>query len=73
MFISPSEIQEVVERKLSQMILDKKIHGILDQGTNCLEVFEPGDIDKTYEAALSTITQTSSVVDSLFKRAQKIF
>ena len=36
-----------VEGKLSQMILDKKLSGILDQGIGCLELFEPQSVDKT--------------------------
>ncbi len=63
----------MVERKLSQMILDKKLTGILDQGTGCLSVFEPVQADKTYEGALTTIQQTGHVVEALYKRAQKIF
>jgi len=44
--------QVTVERKLSQMILDKQLHGILDQGTGCLELFDEAQADKTYEVAL---------------------
>lgn len=64
--------QPLVERKLSQMILDQQLTGILDQGRGCLSLFEPPAADKTYEAALSTLQQSGSVVDALYKRAQKI-
>uniref|UniRef100_A0A2K5QJV6 PCI domain-containing protein n=1 Tax=Cebus imitator TaxID=2715852 RepID=A0A2K5QJV6_CEBIM len=49
-----------VERKLSQTILDKKFHWILDQG------------NKTYEAALETIQNMNKVVDSLYNKAKKL-
>ncbi|KAJ9648956.1 26S proteasome regulatory subunit rpn6 [Coniosporium tulheliwenetii] len=55
-----------VERKLSQMILDKVIIGVLDQGAGCLIVFEEGERDKGYDAALDTIEKLGSVVDVLF-------
>lgn len=61
-----------VEKKLSQMILDKKITGILDQGEGVLIVFEETVIDKTYEATLETITSMGKVVDTLYQKAKKL-
>lgn len=61
-----------VETKLSQMILDKKLEGILDQGAGCLIVYDPVSEDKTYTDTLTTITHMEKVVDSLYKRAQKL-
>jgi 26S proteasome regulatory subunit N6 len=55
-----------VERKLSQMILDRVIVGVLDQGKGVLEVFEETEKDKGYEAALDTIEKLGSVVDVLY-------
>jgi 26S proteasome regulatory subunit N6 len=55
-----------VERKLSQMILDKVIVGVLDQGTGCLIVYDEVERDAGYDAALETIEKLSNVVDVLF-------
>ena len=55
-----------VERKLSQMILDRIIVGILDQGRGVLEVFEETERDKGYDAALETIEKLSNVVNTLY-------
>lgn len=62
----------IVERKLSQMILDKKFHGILDQGAGILIVFEEDVIDETYECVLDNINSMSKVVDTLYQTAKKL-
>jgi 26S proteasome regulatory subunit N6 len=55
-----------VERKLSQMILDKVIIGVLDQEAGCLIVFDETERDQAYDAALETIEKLSNVVDVLY-------
>lgn len=40
-----------VELKLSQMILDKKLLGILDQGKGQLIIYEEATVDKVCDAA----------------------
>jgi len=63
---------ETVEAKLSQMILDKKLHGILDQGAGCLEVFDEVTESKTYKDSLQAMTNMGFVVDSLFEKASAL-
>lgn len=58
-----------VEGKLSQMVLDKVIYGVIDQGTGCLIIYEEPEEDKTYTAALDTIKHMSIVVDLLYEKA----
>ncbi|XP_042861047.1 26S proteasome non-ATPase regulatory subunit 11-like [Penaeus chinensis] len=64
--------QDAVERKLSQMILDSKLTGILDQGAGVLIVWDPVTKDKTYEHALDTIKAMEKVVDVLYQKAKKL-
>jgi len=61
-----------VEKKLSQMILDKKFQGILDQETRVLIIFEAKARDTTYDDVLETIGAMSKVVDRLYITAQKL-
>lgn len=64
--------QDTVEAKLSQMILDKKLNGTLDQGAGCLEVFAPAPPDSVYPAALDVMSSLGRVVDTLFARSQRV-
>ena len=61
-----------VEKKLSQMILDGKFHGILDQGKGQLIVYEDVDTDKAMEKGLKVIENMDKVVTSLFTRSQNL-
>eukprot|EP01105_Mastigella_eilhardi_P005459 TRINITY_DN17161_c0_g1_i1.p1 TRINITY_DN17161_c0_g1~~TRINITY_DN17161_c0_g1_i1.p1 ORF type:complete len:394 (-),score=154.65 TRINITY_DN17161_c0_g1_i1:67-1218(-) len=61
----------LVEKRLSQMILDKKIAGILDQGAGQLLLFDEPPHDKTYPFALETMQNVSHIVDNLHEKAVK--
>ncbi|RUP43105.1 hypothetical protein BC936DRAFT_137593 [Jimgerdemannia flammicorona] len=62
-----------VETKLSQMILDKAFHGILDQGAGCLIVFDEPPEDKTYDTTIDTLKQMEKVVESLYEKVRPAF
>merc|ERR1712150_424156 len=59
-----------VTRKLSHMILDGKLHGILDQGSGAVIMYQQEKDDKSFEYALETIESLEDVVDQLLTRAQ---
>ena len=61
-----------MEEKLSQMILDQKFKGTLDQGNGCLIVFDDPEPSSLYPDSLQTIENMSKVVDHLYKKSQKI-
>eukprot|EP00960_Hanusia_phi_P029193 747822-Hanusia_phi.AAC.6 len=63
---------ETVETTLSQMILDKKFNGILDQGSGALIAYEDLPDNATLETGLETIDHMSKVVDSLYVRAARL-
>lgn len=64
--------ESAVEKKLSQMILDHKFQGILDQETGVLIIFEETPHDSTYDDVLETVSAMSRVVDRLYLSAQKL-
>jgi len=61
-----------IEAKLSEMILDKKLNGILDQGSGDLIVFDQIHADKTFTASLDSVKELSHVVDRLYQKAKKL-
>eukprot|EP00979_Chaetoceros_neogracilis_P003512 scaffold604_cov270-Chaetoceros_neogracile.AAC.20 len=64
--------QALVEKKLSQMILDGKMNGILDQGKGQLIVYEEGEKDLAMEKGLDVIENMDNVVSSLFVRSNAL-
>jgi len=58
--------------KLSEMILDSKLNGTLDQGVGVLIVFDPEQVSATYDSALKTIKNTSEVLDTLYGQAKQL-
>ncbi len=59
-----------IQNKLSQMILDKKFNGILDQGTGAIIVFEQQKETNIYDNAIQTIDELNDAVDQLFTKAK---
>ncbi|CAL8074213.1 unnamed protein product [Orchesella dallaii] len=61
-----------VEQKLSQMILDRQLNGVLDQGEGMLVIFDTIQEDKAYDAALGLIQNMGKVVDALYHKAKRL-
>ena len=62
---------ERVLTKLSEMILDEKIKGTLDQGRNCLMLFEEEESTEMFQHALTTFNNLDGVLDSLYDKTHK--
>ncbi|WWC87200.1 uncharacterized protein L201_002086 [Kwoniella dendrophila CBS 6074] len=60
---------EVVEEKLSQMILDQVFYGVLNEQAGTLEVYDEPVEDPMYNTALDTLKQVGDVVKSLYDKA----
>lgn len=60
-----------VERKISQMILDSTLDGILDEGNGCLIVHDKQYSDSVYPTALKAIENMGRVVDSLSAKSAR--
>jgi 26S proteasome regulatory subunit N6 len=52
------------------MILDEKISGTLDQGRDCLIVFEEAENVAIFEHSLEVIKNLDTVLDSLYDKTQ---
>ena len=62
---------ERVLTKLSEMILDEKIRGTLDQGRNCLILWEEDEPTEMFDLSLQTFGNLEGVLDALYDKTQK--
>ena len=52
------------------MILDDMINGTLDQGRNCLIIYEEAESTEMFETALDTFKNLDGVIDSLYDKTK---
>jgi len=62
--------EALIEKKLSQMILDHRFSGILDQGKGHLVIYEDNGDDVSYSKSIEVITNIGLVVETLTLRAK---
>ena len=63
---------DAVERKLSQMILDHKFSGILDQGKGHLIIYDTTSSDDSFKHTIDIIANMNNVVEALAGTAKNI-
>ncbi|GFE53453.1 proteosome subunit [Babesia ovis] len=64
--------REKIEKKLAEMILDGKLRGTIDQGNANLLIYDEEKTHETfYEDVNQTIGKLTSVVDTLYEKAQR--
>lgn len=61
-----------IEKKISEMILDEKLKGTLDQGIGNLILFREDDLDPMYQKSLNILGNMESVVEVLFEKTKKL-
>ncbi|OXB72423.1 UNVERIFIED_CONTAM: hypothetical protein H355_008326 [Colinus virginianus] len=61
-----------VEQKLSEMVLDGKLHGTLDQGVGVLLLYERQELPEMHVNALATIKNMAQVVDTLYEKSLQV-
>lgn len=61
-----------VVHKLSQMILDHKFYGILDQGRGHLIIYETAEEDRNFTKGVEVIANMENVVEALFGRTKAL-
>lgn len=59
-----------VVQKLSQMVLDQKLSGILDEGRGQLIIYDSSSEDASFSKGVEIVGNLSSVVEALFQRAK---
>lgn len=64
--------EEIVERKLCEMILDQKLRGSIDQDQGVLILLEEEKKSQIFESSVEIMKNMDLAVDALFLRAKKL-
>ncbi|KAL7424353.1 26S proteasome regulatory subunit rpn6 [Cryptotrichosporon argae] len=66
------QMRDVVEEKLSQMILDQVFWGVLNESEGTLEVFDEPQEEPLLSTALDTMKQMGGVIQALYEKATSL-
>uniref|UniRef100_A0A7S3J6W6 PCI domain-containing protein n=1 Tax=Euplotes harpa TaxID=151035 RepID=A0A7S3J6W6_9SPIT len=61
-----------IQQKLSEMILDEKIEGTLDQGRGCLTMFEEVEDNKAFDHTIEIFEKLSHVIDAFYDKTKQV-